>query len=340
MNASQLRTAGGRANWDAAELGARGGWSVRPSAAALAELSDFARAAARDDVMLRSIRLQDGMLPRLRAELEPFGDELRSGSGVILIRGLPLEQLARAELDVLCWAIGCLFGDGVAQNLRGELLGDVINLSDQQASARPFQNGGGLIMHRDPVDVVGLLCVRHAKHGGLSRIVSAPRIHDILLHESPERLARLYEGFPYHRLDEDRGDSEPFTPHKVPVFARDSEGNVGCFFIPGPINRAGRLRYPIDPLGRQALDDFVALSERSDLYFDMDLKPGDLQLLNNRVILHGRTDYEDSPELQSRRLMLRLWLQEPRWPALHPHQRFFEDPDHFGNRSTAPVDRS
>lgn len=73
------------------------------------------------------------------------------------------------------------------------------------------------------------------------------------------------------------------------------------------------------------------------MYFDMDLEPGDLQLLNNRLILHGRTDYEDYPELQRRRLMLRLWLQEPGWPQLHPHQRFFEDSDHFGKHSSGPL---
>ena len=251
--------------------------------------------------------------------------------------GLPLAGLSQAEIERLYWLTGGLFGSGLAQNLKGDLLGDVIDLSDVQDSARPFQNGGGLIMHRDPIDVVGLLCVRHAKAGGQSRVVSALRIHDELARERPDLLARLYEGFVYHRLDEDRGGAAEFTPHRVPVFARDASGQVSCFFIPGPINRAARMGYPMDSLGREALDAFVALSERDDLYFDMTLEPGDLQFLNNRLVLHGRTDYEDYPELARRRYMLRLWLSSPAWPGLDARQRFFDDVDHFSRHAQAPA---
>ena len=41
---------------------------------------------------------------------------------------------------------------------------------------------------------------------------------------------------------------------------------------------------------------------------------------NNRTILHGRTDYEDTPEIATRRHMLRLWLQMPTWPPLPANQ--------------------
>lgn len=39
---------------------------------------------------------------------------------------------------------------------------------------------------------------------------------------------------------------------------------------------------------------------------DMEFRPGDLQLLSNAVILHGRTEYEDDPDHP--RHLLRLWL--------------------------------
>jgi hypothetical protein len=48
----------------------------------------------------------------------------------------------------------------------------------------------------------------------------------------------------------------------------------------------------------------------------MSIGEGDIQFLNNRVILHGRTDYEDWPEVARRRHMLRLWLRAPSWPGL------------------------
>ena len=53
------------------------------------------------------------------------------------------------------------------------------------------------------------------------------------------------------------------------------------------------------------LDKLVA-SDR--LRFDMVFEPGDIQLLHNHQILHSRTTYEDWPEIEHRRHLLRLWL--------------------------------
>jgi hypothetical protein len=329
MHEAALAPAASPACWDAASFGEHTSWQVRLSVQAAGELAAFALRPGPARQGLNELQVADDALPRVRRELAQFHRELQHGTGVALVRGLPIAGLEPAAVERMCWAIGRLFGVGLAQNLKGELLGDVIDLSDQQASARPFQNGGGLIMHRDPVDVVGLLCVRHAKAGGLSRIVSACKIHDVLLAERRDLLERLYEGFVYHRLEEDRGSAGEYTPHPVPVFQRDAAGQVGCFFIPGPIKRAAREGHAMDALGQEALERFVALSERPDLYFDMNLAPGDLQLLNNRAILHGRTDYEDWPDMARRRYMLRLWLDAPKWAPLHPAQRMFEHADHY-----------
>lgn len=333
---SDLRPSADAAAWDRGALATRrDAWTVVASGAAADQLAERARAMVADGQSLASVDGAATEVPALARELAPYDAELGSGSGVVLVRGLRHEGLSNAEQHAQCWLLGRAFGHGVAQNLRGDLLGDVINLSDQQASARPFQNGGGLIMHRDPVDVVGLLCVRHAKAGGTSRIVSAARVHDTLLAERPDLLARLYQGYPYHRLDEDRAEAEELTPYPVPVYARDAAHRVACFFIPGPIERAAKLGRTMDKLGREALDRFVALTADPALTFDMDLVPGDVQLLSNRVVLHGRADYEDHPELERRRYMLRLWLMRPDWPDLASHQRLFDELDHFDRRVPA-----
>jgi hypothetical protein len=41
----------------------------------------------------------------------------------------------------------------------------------------------------------------------------------------------------------------------------------------------------------------------------MMLEPGDIQFCNNHLVLHSRTEYEDSPEPGRERHMLRLWLK-------------------------------
>ena len=44
----------------------------------------------------------------------------------------------------------------------------------------------------------------------------------------------------------------------------------------------------------------------------MDFRPGDIQLLNNAVILHSREAYDDYDEPERKRHLLRLWLQRAR----------------------------
>ena len=45
--------------------------------------------------------------------------------------------------------------------------------------------------------------------------------------------------------------------------------------------------------------------------YEMELGPGDIQLLNNHVVYHGRTAYEDAPGPGQDRLLMRLWLAPP-----------------------------
>ena len=70
----------------------------------------------------------------------------------------------------------------------------------------------------------------------------------------------------------------------------------------------------------EALDEMARIAASPELYLDMSIGEGDIQFLNNRAILHGRTDYEDAVEIATRRHMLRLWLQMPTWPLLPANQ--------------------
>ncbi|VTU23711.1 TauD/TfdA family dioxygenase [Variovorax sp. PBL-E5] len=319
----------GRSVWDGEALAEDERWVFSLSPGAASELVAIGRRLVRMALPLCSIGSAEAGLGALGEDLRQFATELRTGRGVVLVRKVPVD-VERPVLDALFWALGTCFGVGVSQNRRGDYLGDVIDLSDQQTSGRPFQNGGELIMHRDPVDIVGLLCIRHAASGGLSRIASARQLHNIILSERPDLLERLYQGYVYHRLEEDRGDTPALTAQRVPVFAPAADGSVGCFFIPGPIRRGATPQAPIDGTGMEAFEFFTEVSKRPGVFSDMNLLPGDAQFLSNRTVLHSRTDYVDFPEIERRRHMLRLWLMAPDWPALHRDQRFFDESDRFG----------
>jgi hypothetical protein len=62
---------------------------------------------------------------------------------------------------------------------------------------------------------------------------------------------------------------------------------------------------------RVLLDLYNEIASSPDLYLDMDLQPGDIQLLSNHTVLHARTDYEDFPESERKRHLLRLWISLP-----------------------------
>jgi hypothetical protein len=82
------------------------------------------------------------------------------------------------------------------------------------------------------------------------------------------------------------------------------------------------------PLQREALDVVQRIAASHDTYLDMNIGEGDIQFLNNRMLLHGRTGYEDHREMASRRHLLRLWLRVPGWPTQPAGQAMHTAEDH------------
>ena len=60
---------------------------------------------------------------------------------------------------------------------------------------------------------------------------------------------------------------------------------------------------------REALALIETIANDPTFHVEMDFQPGDIQLLNNAVILHSREAYEDHDDLDQRRHLLRLWLR-------------------------------
>jgi hypothetical protein len=270
-------------------------------------------------------------LPSMRETLAEGRWALGSGLGFAVLRNVPVDRLDETGHLLAVRGIGAHLGVAVSQNYRGEHVNRVMDVSDEIDDPRRYQAGGEFRMHIDPIDVVGLLCVRKARRGGESYVVSAPAVHNAILAERPDLIAALYEGFRLFRPVLDRGDSPALTPAPVPFFAADAAGAFASYCLPDPVDQAvRRAGATLTPQGEEALALLDDVAHRESLMLEMDLAPGDLQLLNNRVILHGRRPYEDFPDRARRRLMLRLWLMLPDWPAPDPRQRFFDRDDKAG----------
>jgi hypothetical protein len=61
----------------------------------------------------------------------------------------------------------------------------------------------------------------------------------------------------------------------------------------------------------EALDAFDQLANDPALHFFMQFQAGDVQLVHNHTLLHDRTGFEDWPEPERKRHLLRLWLAPP-----------------------------
>lgn len=295
--------------WSGAELQDTNHW-IRPfSPTELEELD-----AALVGVKIRGldwldVTRADFLMPRLSRELKGIADELETGRGMILLRGLPLHY-SPEDLRLVYWGIGCHLGTALSQGGRGELLG----LVEDEGTPVDFTKYRGsktadrLPFHGDRCDVVGLLCVRKARSGGVSRIVSAARIHNEILRRRPDLIDLFYADWYHSRQgDEAPGESRAYAK---PIFGfRD--GYFSGIFSPNYVRAAQKFaEVPrMTPQQTEALALFDALTD--ELALDMAFEPGDIQLLNNHLIYHSRTDFEDYSEPERKRLLLRLWLSVP-----------------------------
>jgi hypothetical protein len=303
MNDPSLKPIGGPAAWQGATLLAQRDW-IRPLGdAAVAEI-DAALAHVRKRALdWRDLTADDFPLPTLSRTLAAIADELESGRGVVKLTGFPVARYDEPDLRALYYGVGCHLGTPVHQNGSRGLMRDI-----RDAGGTRVESAEALRWHNDRTDVVGLLCVRKAQAGGVSRIVSAVAIHDAMLARRPDLLRALYLDYYRSTLGDEVGAETPYYP--LPVFAQ-RDGHFTSHFSNTYIEQA--QRFPEVPRLSTAQKDALAMlgDLAEELCFEMPLEPGDLQLLNNHVIYHGRTAFTDDAGSRQDRLLYRLWLSMP-----------------------------
>ena len=321
--------------WAGSDFAGRDDWIYQLSATELGEIDVAVKKIPVEIPALYGITAEDFPLPTLAGGLAKLENELHLGRGFILLRGLPVDRYSEEQLAAIFWGIGCYFGTGLAQSRKGDRLGHVIDRSGPDSDVRHMRNyelGGNLRMHTDlNNDVVGLLMFQHAKSGGESRIASSMTVHNIILKEHPEYLDPLYRGYFFHVLRGDQVGDSKLSGHRIPI-SIDHGDAVSCHYNPSPIDRSvERAGVQLTETEAGAVRFVAEVAARPGVYLDMALQPGDIQLLNNHVIMHGRTDYEDYPEPERRRHLLRLWLRSANARKQPPETQVHKT-DEFGYR--------
>ncbi|MGH7415902.1 MAG: TauD/TfdA family dioxygenase [Candidatus Rokuibacteriota bacterium] len=308
--------------WHGQELAGSTDW-IRPFApAAIDEIDAALRSVQARRLAWRDIRKKDFPLPGASAELAQANRDLEWGRGLVLLRGLPVKRYSDDELRAIWWGLGCHLGAAVQQNAHGELIGEVrdevrlygevlqpaVPRSEGLTSRAKARSSGPLRWHTDRCDVVGLLCVRSARRGGQSRVVSVPAVSNAVLERRPDLHALLCSDYHRSRQGEEAGGEA--SCYAMPIFAM-REGKFTTQYSRTFVEAAQKIATVprITAAQDEALDLLATVCD--ELGYEMELEPGDIQLLNNHVIYHGRTAYEDAPEPGRDRLLLRLWLAPP-----------------------------
>ncbi len=239
---------------------------------------------------IAGIARTDFPLPRLAPKLAAVSRELLGGCGFAVLRGLPVERYDMRQAATAFFGIGTHLGNARSQNAKGHVLGHVkdLGLDVKDPNVRIYQTHERQTYHTDSSDIVGLLCLKTAKSGGLSALVSSSTIFNEMRRRRPDLLKLLFE--PIATDQRQYIDSAQRFPEVPRLTAKHVE----------------------------ALDMFDALANDPALNMHMEFKPGDLQFVHNHTLLHDRTGFQDWAEPDKRRHLLRLWLAAPGARPLPP----------------------
>ena len=295
--------------WRPADFADPGEWMVTLSAAERGEIAAAARSAAGSGLTAATVRREDVPLPGLAAKLAGWVRELSAGRAFVLIRGFPVDVLSEAETELAYVGLGLHLGTPVSQNAAGDLLGHVrdTGMVRDSPAVRLYATSQRQDFHCDGSDLVGLLCLKPAKTGGQSKIVSSMAVYNQMLARRPDLVEVLRQPFAWDRSDEQSPGEDPFF--SLPVIF-DIDGTPRIFFIGWYIRDAQRHEQAPRLTDQQveALELLEGIANDPSFYLQMEFQPGDIQLLNNAKILHAREAYTDHDDPAERRHLLRLWL--------------------------------
>lgn len=308
------------AAWKSAEIAKRQSeWLFELAPEDVAEIEATYRAFKAKGIPLEQMTREDFPLPRFAGIAAKALDAMEKGPGFFLIRGFPVERYSKQEAREIYWGLGKHFGTAMSQSDEGDVIGDVrdIKIPEDSPRFRGYKTAGKLGFHCDTCDVTALFVLRAAKEGGRSLVSSSVSAHNEILRRRPDLLKVLYEPYVWSMQGQERPGEERF--YLQPIFTQQ-DGYFSSRYVRGHIKNGQRFPEAprITPAMVEALDLFDEINESPEFQFATDFKPGDLQLVNNHIVMHARTKFEDWPEEDRKRHLMRMWIAPPNSRPLSP----------------------
>lgn len=265
-------------------------------------------------------QLIDRTAPELNELAAAIRSDLLTGTGFTLLTGFPVAELERENIVAAFLVFGSLVGSPRSQNADGHLLGHVKNIgrdADDPAT-RIYQTNERQTFHTDSTDAVALLCLRTAREGGESMLVSVEAAYAEMVRRNPRLAARLFDPIATDRRDEQPPGEKPWF--EIPVLSWFDD-RLTVIYQRQYIESARRFADAPHPDAEhaEALDLFDDVVNDPEFHLRMNFAPGDMQFVHNHSLLHDRGGFVDHPEPNRRRHLLRLWLSlegDRRLPAV------------------------
>jgi len=308
--------------WTAGDVADPSRWTIELNGCQREELAAVARSARSAGRTAANLDPFDAPLPSMAETLGRTVEHLAHGRGFVLLRGFPVDLLEPEEVELAYVALGLHLGTPVSQDGAGTVLGHVRDDRVERTGpeVRLYRTRERQDFHTDGADIIGLLCLHGARAGGESRLASSHAVYNEILRRRPDLLDVLYEPMWWDRNGEEPPGEAPAFP--LPVL-HDVGGDPRVFFIGWYIRDA--QRHPQVPrltaAQVEALELIETIANDPAFHVEMDFQPGDVQLLNNAVILHSREAYEDHEDLGRRRHLLRLWLSAHEFASVEAQLR-------------------
>jgi alpha-ketoglutarate-dependent taurine dioxygenase len=271
--------------------------------------------------------LRDNPLPLQMLEPDAFrmqacrrmmarvSETLTNGVGFVIIDRLPLDVFSKEEAKAIYWMLSQLVCRPVAQSWDGKMVYDVRDLGKPPGNGvRPDVTNAEQNFHTDnsynlcQPDYVSLLCLRPAKEGGISSIVSFHTVYNEMLQKHPKLVDRLFAPYLFDRQKEHAPDAPPVISHPLMQVV---DGRVTCRLSHRHVINGYKMAgIPLDPLGAEALETLEATMNQKHLIREFWFEPGQIQIVDNRRLGHRRTGYVDFAEEDRKRHLVRLWLRK------------------------------
>ena len=300
--------------WDAQTLPSRSTWRITVEAKTIHGFRQAITSLDPDASFIDKYAHGDVNIHGIQDLANQILQELQHGSGVVWLEGFPATKFSVSQMKFFYLAVGAAMGQTMGN------YGRLYDVRDQGGSYKTeripvSQTRAATGFHTDSSarhvmpDIVALLCLQPACTGGESLVVSSATVHEILRATNMETLTTLYREFIRDIVTPGAGKTlDSLINNRFPVFShRLYSSELSFRYMRFWIEKGHReAESDLEQIDLDALDTLDGLLESPQLGARFKLESGDQLWINNHIVAHNRTAYEEDP--QRPRHFVRMWI--------------------------------